>query len=556
MSYYDLGVYSRPVSTDSATAQQWFDRGLIWSYSFNHFEAVRCFRRAIEVDPHCAMAHWGIAYSIGPYYNKQWVRFDPTDLKATLRAAHEAAHEALRLCEARSEISSVERALIEAIVKRYAQSTPPDDFDQWNDDYADAMREVYRSFPDDLDVSALFVDAMMNRTPWALWDLGTGEPAENADTLECVQVVENAFDGSNAVPANAHPGLLHVYVHLLEMSPTPEKALKAADRLRHVAPESGHLNHMPTHIDVQCGDYQEVVTSNSRAIEADTTFMDKEGAWDSFYLLSYAHNLHFKLYGAMLLGQYQAAKEAADGLAHSISESYLRVESPPMADWLEGYIAMNVHALIRFGRWEDILAQPKPTDSELYCSTIAMQHYARTIAYAVLKDVARAQAERTAFYDAVQRVPESRRVFNNTCRDILDIAAQMLEGEVKYRAGDFAKAFAHLRRAVILSDQLPYDEPWGWMQPARHALGALLLEQNHVEEAEAVYREDLGLDDRVHRPCRHPDNVWSLHGYHECLVRLGKTEVADLIKPRLTLALARTDVPIKASCLCRLKTAA
>ena len=549
---FDLGLGSFRVSTHSSEAQTWFDRGLAWCYAFAHEEAVNCFRRAIEHDPGCAMAWWGIANASGPYYNKPWDKFDPVDLVETVRTVRDATLKALGRIE---NLRPVEQALVEALARRYPSSEPTDDFSRWTDDYADAMREVHRSFPGHSDVSALFVEALLNRTPWSLWNLETGEPAAGADTMEAIAVLTGAIEAREAAGEADHPGLLHMYIHALEMSPHPERALRAADRLRDLVPDAGHLLHMPTHIDIQCGFYQATVDWNAAAVAVDRKLFEYDKDPGVWHTLSFAHNYHFMLYGAMFLGQYRAAMEATTGMLAAIPESALRVESPPMADWLEGYVAMQVHAPIRFGRWRDIIAMPLPEDRELYCATTAMLHYGKGVAHAVLGDVPAANEERRRFEAATARVPASRTVFNNTCVDILAIAAQMLEGEVSYRAGDVETAFAHLREAIRLSEDLPYDEPWGWMQPPRHALGALLLEQGRVEEAEAVYREDLGLDDTVPRACRHPDNVWSLHGFHECLVRLGKETEARLIAPRLALALARTDVPVESSCLCRLDRA-
>jgi len=215
-----------------------------------------------------------------------------------------------------------------------------------------------------------------------------------------------------------------------------------------------------------------------------------------------------------------------------------------------------MHALIRFGRWQDIIDAPLPGDPGLYCVTTAMMRYAKGIAYAATGLIAEAEEQRGQFAAALERVPQSRTVFNNTCTDILQVAGAMLDGELAYRRGSHDAAFGHLRRAVGLDDGLPYDEPWGWMQPARHAYGALLLEQDRVEEAESVYRADLGLDETLARPCQHPGNVWSLHGYHECLTRLGKHELAGVIRQQLTVAAAYADVPVSASCYCRLSAAA
>ena len=545
---FDLGTNTFPVTTRSASAQVWFDRGLVWCYAFAHEEAVRCFRRAAEHDPDCAMAWWGVGYAAGPYYNKPWEKLDAIELEATLRTVRHAVRQAF---DRIGNTVPVERALIEALAHRYPSPESDGDFGRWNDAYANAMREVYRSFPTDADVCALYAEALMTRTPWALWDLVTGEPAPGADTLEVIEALEAAIAALEAAGEPDHPGLLHLYIHAMEMSPTPERALRAADRLRELVPDAGHLRHMPTHIDIQCGDYQATVDWNVRAVAADrklSALDEPPGVW---HRLSFAHNYHFMLYGAMFLGHERAAMEATRGILEVVSESVLRVPSPPMADWLEGFVAMQVHAPIRFGRWRKILAMPFPEDRDLYCVTNAMLHYARGLAHAVLEDVPAARREQARFEAAAARVPVSRMVFNNTCTDILAIAAEMLHGEITYRTGDHDTAFTHLRAAVRRSEALPYDEPWGWMQPPRHALGALLLEQGRVEEAEAVYRADLGFDDTVIRACRHPENVWSLHGYHECLVRLGKRTETALVAPRLAFALARTDVPIESSCRCR-----
>ena len=217
---------------------------------------------------------------------------------------------------------------------------------------------------------------------------------------------------------------------------------------------------------------------------------------------------------------------------------------------------MKQHVLIRFGMWDEILAQSLPEDEELYCVTTAMMRYARSVACSNSGDIAGAKAKRDAFYAARDRVPDSRMLFNNRCPDIFGVAEQMMLGELAYREGDYDVAFDHLRKAVEIDDNLPYDEPWGWMQPARHALGALLLEQNHLEEAEAVYRADLGLDATLSRACQHPRNLWSLHGLHECLTRRGETAEVLHVKLQLDQAVARADVPVHASCFCRQKAAA
>lgn len=546
---YDLGPYGRPVTTTSADAQKWFDRGLVWCYGYNHEEAVRCFEKAAKADPQCAMAWWGIAYAAGPNYNKQWKAFDTVDLERSLKTAHQATAEALKR---KDKASAVERALIEPLTLRYPSNDPGQVTPIWNDEYAAAMRKAYLAHAQDLDVATLFAEAIMNRTPWQLWNIETGKPAEGADTPEAIEVLEKAMKQPGGTD---HPGLLHMYVHLMEMSPNPERALKAGDRLRHLVPDAGHLLHMPTHIDVLCGDYHNVVEWNDRAVQADRKYLAREGALN-FYSLYRCHDFHFKLYGAMFLGQYAPAFAAAEEMATTLTEELLAVEVPPMADWLESFVPMKLHVLIRFGKWRDIIAEKLPANRRLYCVTTAMTHYAKAVAQAASGDVPAAEAEARHFAAAVAQVPPTRYLFNNTALDILAIASEMLKGEIAYRQGRFDEAFAHLRRSVELDDTLPYDEPWGWMQPTRHALGALLLEQGRVAEAEAVYRADLGLDKTLRRACQHPNNVWSLHGYHECLEKLGKPSEAAIIRKSLDIASARADVPVKASCFCRLKAVA
>ena len=435
---------------------------------------------------------------------------------------------------------------VRALTARYPSTEPTGDGSAWNQAYAGAMREAYRQHPGDLDVAALFADALMNLTPWALWDQGNGEPAPGSAAAEAKAVLERALaDGGRS-----HPGVLHMYIHLMEMSARPEHALPAGDLLRDLVPDAGHLRHMPTHIDVLCGDYRQVVSGNTAAIAADEKYLARRGAMN-FYTLYRAHDYHFKIYGAMFAGQSAAALEATGQLAAAIPEELLRIEVPPMADWLEGFVPMRMHVLVRFGRWQDIIGTPLPADQDLYCVTTAMTHYAKGIAYAVTGQIGEAEEQRREFAAAAGRVPPSRTLFNNTCEDVLRVAGAMLAGELEYRRGNYDAAFAHLRHSVELDDGLPYDEPWGWMQPARHAYGALLLEQGLVSEAEAVYRADLGLDRTLARACQHPRNVWSLVGYHECLVRLGKHEQAGIIEQQLTIAAAYADVPIESSCFCR-----
>jgi tetratricopeptide (TPR) repeat protein len=542
MEYYDLGKHTRPVTTSVPQAQAWFDRGLVWAYGFNHEEAVYCFEQALGHDPDCAMAHWGVGYALGPNYNKPWEAFDEDDLRTSTERADAAVSQAEQLA---TRVAPVERALIEALRHRYAQEG---EREVWNARYAEAMGQVYVAFPGDLDVAALYADALMNLTPWELWDLRTGQPAEAAQTARAQEVLDRALES----PAGrVHPGVLHMYIHLMEMSPHPERARPAAERLRGLVPDAGHLHHMPTHLDVLCGDYARVVTSNAQAIAADERYVARSGAMN-FYTLYRVHDYHFKIYGAMFLGQALTALEAVAEMEAAIPEKLLRVQSPPMADWLEGFGGIRVHVLVRFGRWQDILDLPLPADPVLCSVSTAMLRYGRGVACSALGRIEEAERERDLFAAARAAVPASRTIFNNTCADILAIAAAMLDGELEYRKGNTEAAFTHLRESIALDDGLPYDEPWGWMQPTRHAYGALLLEQGRVAEAEAMYRADLGFDDTLPRAYQHLGNIWSLHGYHECLVKLGKAGEAQIIEQQLRFAAAMADTPVQASCYCRL----
>jgi tetratricopeptide (TPR) repeat protein len=545
MAYYDLGTYSRKVSTSSDDAQRWFDRGLVWTFSYNHEQAIECFQKALEFDPDCAMAHWGVAYAAGPNYNFEWWMMDPATKNDALGTAYDSTQAALKLV---NTITPVERALIEALTARYPQREPIDDQAPWNDDFAAAMKKVYEDHSDDIEVATVYAEAILNQTPWKMWDIWNNSVAKGAGTIEAQTVLERFVDTPEG---RVHPGILHLYVHLMEMSPTPEKALTVGDRLRELVPDAGHLIHMPTHIDIQCGEYRDSLHWNQKGIEADLKIAEREGRMN-FYTAYRVHNYHFAIYGAMFLGQYEPAMAAAEEMIAEIPVELLKQESPPMADFLEGYISMKTHVQIRFGRWRDIIAEPLPQDKSLYCHTTASLHYAKSVAHAALGEVAESEAERVKFFEARANVADTRYIHNNRCIDLLDVAEQMLDGELEYRKGNYDIAFSHLQKAIELEDALPYDEPWGWIQPVRHALGALTLEQGRVEQAEQAYREDLGLAGDLPRACIHPNNIWGLTGLDECLHRRGAGDTAEakMIRQSLELAAARSDLPVGASCHC------
>jgi tetratricopeptide (TPR) repeat protein len=428
MTYYDLGAYTRPITTKSPEAQVWFDRGLNWVFAFNHEEAIACFGKALGHDPGCAMAHWGIAYAAGPNYNLPWHLYDPAGKAKALAAAYDAMQVALACLD---QATPVERALIRALPARYPQREPIEDQSAWDAAFTDAMRTLFKANRNDLEVRCVFVEAIMNETPWRMWDLSTGGVAEGAGTAEAVEVLEEALNGIAA--AWDHPGLLHLYVHLMEMSPFPQRALRAGDRLRDLVPDAGHLIHMPTHIDVLCGHYRDVVVYNQKAIVADRKFLARQGPMN-VYALYRTHNHHFAIYGAMFLGQYTPALKAAQELIDTTPEELLRIPSPPMADLFESFVAIKQHVLVRFGKWEEILEQPLPDDQQFYCNTVAVMHYAKGVAHAAHQEprgsarrprlhpleklprrrAAEARLEAPAFHAAIRHIPraqpEARRV--------------------------------------------------------------------------------------------------------------------------------------------------
>ena len=544
MTDFNLGPFTRPVTTISPQAQRALDQGLIWMYGFNHEQAIRCFQSALISDPTCALAHWGIAHAIGPNYNKVWGFFSPEEQITALALARLSLSLAAT-CPA----SPVEQALIAAQSLRFPTDPHVEDYAPFNDAFAAAMRDVHHRFPTDLDVTSIFAEALMNRTPWMLWDTRLGLPAPGSSTAEAQTLLERTFAHHPA--AWDHPGLLHMYIHLIEMSPTPEKALPHGDRLVDLVPDAGHLVHMATHIDLLCGDYHTTVRRNHAATQVDAKYFAHAGG-ENFYTVYRLHNLHFELYGALFLARITPALAAADALVATLPDPVVR----HLPQLFEAFVAMKPHVLIRFGRWADILALPFPQDADLYSYTTAILHYARTVALANLARLPEARAEAQAFTAAVARVQDDRMMFNNPCSAALQVAEQMMLGELAYKSGDTTTGLAHLRASVALDDALLYDEPWGWMQPTRHALGALLMDQGAYAEAEAVYRADLGLDATLPRPSQHPRNVWSLHGLDECLAHRGDTTERPHIRQQLAQAMARAEVPISASCFCRSQTPA
>ncbi len=553
MDRFNLGDHTKPVSTNSTEAQYWFNIGLNWCFGFNHEEGVKCFEKALEHDPECVMAHWGAAYGAGPFYNFVWRDFSLEEAELCTRLCYDHIQLARKFSHT---ASAAENRLVEALAQRFQKphAVPDEQYDRWDDDYANAMRRVFHAHKDDHDIRAIFAEALMTRTAWKLWDVKKGIPASNADTLEALDVIEHSIAIHDAAGTPQHPAILHLHIHATEMSNEPERAMRSADTLSTLCPDAGHLNHMPGHTYVLCGEYEKARVASDKAIRADKLYADYAGPFN-FYTTARCHNLHLMMYTCMLMGQYKPAMTAARQMCATLSREVLSVSGrPQMAITMEGYYSMKMHVLVRFGRWQDIVDAEMPEDPRLYCVSTAMHHYAKGVAHAVLKNSEAAEQQRRHFHSAVARIPEDRKFFNNTAHSILSVGEKMLDGELEYHKGNYETAFTALRESVRRDDDLEYSEPWAWMHPPRHALAALLAEQGHYNEAEEVYRTDLGLNNKLQRCAQHPDNVWALHGLVECLSQRGDTAELPHFKERLAIALTKSDVAVSSSCLCRSNT--
>lgn len=553
MDHFDLGDHGKLVSTTSAEAQRWFNIGLNWCYGFNHEEGVKCFQKALEYDPEFVMAHWGAAYGAGPFYNNVWRQFSPDEAERCTRFCFDHIQQAREFAHTASEL---ENQMVEALAQRFQKphAVTGEEFDLWDDDYANAMRRVYYAHKDDHDVMAVFAEAMMTRTPWQLWDVKRSIPSANADTLEALEVIERSIAMHDAAGTPQHPAILHLHIHVTEMSEEPERAMRSADMLGSLCPDAGHMNHMPGHTYVLCGEYEKAKIASEKAIRADNMYVDYAGPFN-FYTTARCHDLHLMMYTCMFLGQFGPALDAAEQMCATLTKEVLSVKGrPQLAITMEGYYSMKMHVLVRFGRWQDIVEAPMPGDPDLYCVSTAMHHYAKGIAQATLKNFEAAEQEQQLFFAAVERIPADRKFFNNAARSTLSVGKKMLEGELEYHKGNYDIAYAALRESVHRDDNLEYTEPWAWMHPPRHALAALLAEQGHHEEAEEVYRTDLGLNGKLQRCAQHPDNVWALHGLVECLRLRGEAKELPALEEKLAQAQAKTDVPVTSSCLCRTET--
>ncbi|MBT3264877.1 MAG: hypothetical protein HN372_11015 [Acidiferrobacteraceae bacterium] len=550
MLSFDLGSHVFAVSTESDMAQRLFDQGLNWCFGFNQEEGLACFQRALEFDSDCAMLHWGAAYAAGPFYNMPWCDFSEPEAVDCTAFCRSHIDQALALS---GSATPLEKALISALAGRVQKphTVSNSEYDSWDDAYAEAMRKVYSDFPENQDIMALFIEAMMTRTPWRLWDVKTGLPTVGADTLEAIAVCEKAIALADESGEQQHPAILHLHIHLLEMSPTPERAMDSADRLGGLCPDAGHIHHMPGHIYVLCGEYEKARIASEEAIRVNRKYLAYAGPYN-YYTTARCHDLHLMMYTCMLLGQFEPAMAAAQEICDNLPPDVINLKDKPfIASTMEGYYAMKMHVLVRFGKWREIIDTPMPQDPKLYCVSTCMHHYAKGIAYAAMKEFTKAEHHQRQFYDSLGQVHPGRKFFNNPATKTLGVGEKMLLGELEYHKGNHEIAYAHLRESVQRCDDLHYSEPWPWMHPPRHALGALLMEQGHYKEAEEVYRADLGLTDAVQRCAQHKNNVWSLHGLVECLKHRGETKERTDLQALLTTALARTDIAVTSSCCCR-----
>ncbi len=511
-----LGHHSRKVGTSSAAAQEYFDQGLAFLYGFNHDEAIRSFEAAAAADPRCAMAYWGIAAANGPHIN------NPLVDEAHAKAAWVALSKARELA---AGASAVDHALIDALGKRY-ENPQPEDRKPLDVAYADAMRKVWESHPDDADVGALTAEALMDLRPWDQWTPG-GKPQPG--TEEVLKILDAVLAKSPK-----HPLASHLMIHATEASPHPERADAAADRLRDLMPGIGHLVHMPSHIDVRRGRWQEAVLANEKAIAADNVYyaaVPRQG----FYRMYMAHNHHMLAFAAMMQGQSLKSGATIKELLASIPEESIAKQGA----LIDGFFALPYELHVRFGQWDEMLAEPKPREE--FPITTALWHYARGVAFAARGLVDEAKAEQKEFQLAIKRVPPGATFGKNLAISLFGVAERMLTGEILYREGKVEEGIAALREAVKREDRLHYAEPPGWIQPVRHALGAALMETHHYAEAEQVYRDDL---------THHPENGWSLYGLSQALKQQGKTAEALTVKLQFDKAWERADIKLASSCFC------
>ena len=506
------GPHRHPIATSSSEAQKFFDQGMVLLFGFNHEEAFRSFEKAAELDPKAAMPHWGMAIVLGANYN------DPAPVDERLLKARAEVEKALALSASGPEN---ERAYAEALAARYVADPARSDKAKVARDYATAMKALTARYPDDLDAATLYAESLMNLTPWKLWT-PAGEPGEY--TLEIVAVLESVLKRDPQ-----HPGANHYYIHAVEASKSPERALPSAARLETLVPAAGHLVHMPAHVYVRTGDYVAAEKSNAVAADVDRAYIRETGAQGMYPVMYYNHNVHFESYAALMAGRHAVAKRAGDQLFDGVLPV---VSMDPM---LEGFLCQPAFVALRFRQWDDIQKMPDPGPKLPLVRAVWL--YARAMAAAAQGNPRRAVTLRDAYAVARDAIPARAMAGpQNTAAALLSVATPVLDARIAEAQGDRAAALAAWRRAVAAEDALLYDEPPAWYYPTRESLGAALLADGQAAEAEKVFRTDLD---------KHPRNGRSLYGLSKSLEAQKKDADAAWARAQFEAAWKDADTPVR-----------
>jgi len=514
-----LDIVQYPVTTKSKMAQRYFNQGFMLNYAFNHAEEARSFREAIRQDPECAMCYWGVAYVLGPNYN---AGMETDVLPMALEAL---ANAKLHMYNATPK----EQALILALDKRYPKSKT-EEVTPYYQDYAESMKAVRNLFPDDVDIAAMTAEALMDLHPWDLWQKdGTPQPW----TPEILELVEWALRKEKN-----HPQAIHLYIHAMEAAPNPEKALEATHRLRFLVPGSGHLTHMPSHLYINTGHYYEGTLANERAVKIDSAYVEACHAGGIYPLAYYPHNWHFLAACAALAGKGDRAIEASRYMADFTVNHELMYD--PVWGGLQHYYSIPWFVMVKFAKWDDILVEKQPNEKLIYPNII--WQYARGMAYAAKKDFGKAEAALAqAKLLAQDESIKSMKIWEiNSMMDVVDIAINVLEGEIAHQKGEYSTAIQLLQKAVAQEDQLSYNEPPDWFFSVRHLLGDVLLKAGNYAEAEQIYQEDLK---------ELKENGWALMGLYQSLIKQDKQEEANEVLGRYKKAWQYAEVELSSSVL-------
>ena len=511
-----IGKHHSFITMSSKAAQRYFDQGLVFTYAFNHDEAIRSFQQAARLDPDCAMCWWGVALCNGPHINNTVMSQERS------ASAWDALQKAI---QRKHSATPTEQALIEALSHRYA-NPPPADRKALDEAYANAMRGVWQANKADADIATLYAEALMDLQPWDLW---TKDGSPKGNTEHIVALIEDAMRLNPR-----HPGALHLYIHAIESSSNPSRAITAADRLRRLVPVAGHLLHMPSHIDVLTGRWNEAVEANVRAMEADRRYRQRSPNQEFLHVYM-AHNNQMLAFAAMMQGRSQMALHAAREILPNVPEDYARNETGT----IEPYFLIKYDVLVRFGKWDEVLSEAPPP--EYLTIATAMWRFSRAVAFAAKGQVAQAEKAHAEFRDAKAKIPPDRMLAANPAQRVLELADHVIAGEIAFRQGKIDEAVTHLQQAVAIEDDLIYMEPPEWTLPVRHTLGAVLVHARRYEEAEKVYRADLA---------KWPENGWSLFGLSECLRARAAAGEAGQIERRFSKAWSHADTRISSTCLC------